>query len=235
MNLSDMAPVIDPWQSSRTLGVENHSKASEQGNVMKTLFDYIRQYTGIELSLDEQAQLHQAFKYRVVRRRQFLLQEGDLCRYISFVLSGALRMFSVNERGHESVVEFNLEGTWAMDKESISLRQPSRYNIEAIENSHVLQIAAPQLDVLGANIPAIREMVQRQHTENAIATQKRIHAAISMSAEERYHDLLRFNPEFSQRFPQAMLASYLGIKAETLSRLRNRRNGVASINGITNG
>lgn len=189
---------------------------------MEVLLDYIRNYTGMEFSSNERAKIIQNFKYRVAERKQYLLREGDVCQHVIFVVSGALRMFSVNERGNESIVAFHIENSWAMDRESIGLQQSSRYNIQALEHSHTLQISPSQLHSLSINIPAIREMLRRQNVENAIAIQKRIHAAISLGAEERYYDMKVSNPNYEQRFSQSMLASYLGMKAETLSRLRRR-------------
>ncbi|KKX49315.1 hypothetical protein L950_0216130 [Sphingobacterium sp. IITKGP-BTPF85] len=138
------------------------------------------------------------------------------------MISGALRIYSVNERGQEAVVAFALEGNWISDWESVVTQSPSRYYIDAVENSEILQISPAELHLLEAEVPAIKEFLRLEQRLVAVTTQKRIHAAISMNAEERYLDLLEHHPEYFQKFSQNMIASYLGIKPATLSRLRKR-------------
>ncbi|WP_207422740.1 Crp/Fnr family transcriptional regulator [Desertivirga brevis] len=194
----------------------------QRDDIYNSLIDYFRNYTNFPLSPFEQRLIRDAFKLKKVRRRQFLVQEGDVCKYICFVKSGALRIYSVNERGQEAVVAFALEGKWMSDWESVVTQTPSRYYIDAVENSEILQITPAELHALEAKIPAIDEFLRLEQRLVAVTTQKRIHTAISMNAEERYQDLLENHPEYFQRFSQNMIASYLGIKPETLSRLRRR-------------
>nr|WP_315398403.1 Crp/Fnr family transcriptional regulator [uncultured Sphingobacterium sp.] len=197
--------------------VEEH-----RDDVYNSLFNYFRNYTKFVLSPLDQTLIRAAFKLKKVRRRQFLVQEGDVCKYICYVISGALRIYSVNERGQEAVVAFALEGNWISDWESVVTQSPSRYYIDAVENSEILQISPAELHLLEAEVPAIKEFLRLEQRLVAVTTQKRIHAAISMNAEERYLDLLEHHPEYFQKFSQNMIASYLGIKPATLSRLRKR-------------
>jgi len=186
------------------------------------LFDYFRSYTKFPLSPTDERLIRDAFKLKKVRRRQFLVQEGDVCKYICFVIFGALRIYAVNERGQEAVVAFALEGNWMSDWESVVTQTPARYYIDAVEHSEILQVSPAELHALEAKISAIAEFLRLEQRSVASTTQKRIHTAISMNAEERYQDLLEHHPEYFQRFSQNMIASYLGIKPETLSRLRKR-------------
>jgi len=189
---------------------------------LETLFSYITCKTGLSLSDNEKSDIKAVAKGKCFRRRQYLLQEGDICKYLCFIASGAMRMYAVNDKGQESIISFGIEENWIADQESLSLQQPSLYNIEAVEESSVLMVSHLQFRDLACRIPAI-DLMLRQHTrQQAIATQKRIHSVISMSAEERYQELSVCHPEYLQRFSQNMLAAYLGIKPETLSRVRSR-------------
>lgn len=190
--------------------------------IFNAFLTYFSDYTKLQLSTDHRKMIRDAFKLKKISKRQFLLREGEVCKYISYVVSGALRTYSINERGQESIIVFALEGGWVSDWESVNLKTPGKYYIDAIEDSVVLQISPAELLSLAEKIPAIDQFMHLEHGAITITTQKRIHSAISMSAEERYHELLKSHPEYFQRFSQNMIASYLGIKPETLSRLRRR-------------
>lgn len=221
--LNDQTTVTESTELPATKSLSFRSATEEhRDDIYNSLFDYFRNYTKFTLSPIEQGLIRDAFKLKKVRRRQFLLQEGDVCKYICFVINGALRIYSVNERGQEAVIAFALEGKWLSDWESVVTQSPSRYYIDAVEHAEILQISPAELHALESKIPAIGEFLRLEQRLVAVTTQKRIHTAISMNAEERYHDLLEHHPEYFQRFSQNMIASYLGIKPETLSRLRKR-------------
>jgi len=186
------------------------------------LAEHIVKQSNHTLTSSELEVIGQHIKVKTMKRKQLLLQEGDLCKYLYFVVKGALKMYAINERGHEAIICFGLEDDWIADKESVALQSPSRFNIEALEKSQVILLPASHMNELSDQIPAIREMVRVQERNHAIFEQKRVHVAISMSAEEKYQDLLDCHPEYTERFSQNILASYLGIKPETLCRIRKR-------------
>jgi CRP-like cAMP-binding protein len=184
------------------------------------LFDYIESKSLLKLSDEERQLVQQTFKLKHLRKRQYLLQEGDVCKYMAFVLKGAGRMYSVKETGQETIVRLAIESWWLGDYESYNLQTPSIYNIEMIEDAEVLLISKENLHEISKKIEAIDLMIKEIDRMATIATQKRVHSAISLGAEDRYDLLNKTYPEFIRRFPQNMIASYLGISPETLSRIR---------------
>ena len=188
--------------------------------MFEPLFKYIEEYSSLTLSDKDKHLMQETFKYKKLRKKQYYLQEGDVSKYIGFLIKGAMRMYSVDQKGHEHIVRFGVENWWMGDYESNNLNTPSKFYIDAVEDSELLTITNAQIQELITNIPAFDEMIRMLDRRANIATQNRIHAAISLTAEERYQHLQNAYPAFIQRFPQGMVASYLGISPETLSRIR---------------
>lgn len=189
------------------------------------LLKYIEDKSGLSLQPDEIKSIAERFKPKKLRKKQYLLQEGDTCKYAGFIVKGAARMFSVNEKGHEHIVRFGVEGWWLGDPESYTQGTPSKFNIEMLEDSELLLISWEHFQELIATIPAVAETTKAMDKQSFIASQKRIHSAISLTAEERYEELVKSYPGFVLRFPQNMIASYLGISPETLSRIKKNAIG----------
>lgn len=188
--------------------------------VYELFFQYIESKSNLKLRDDEKRLIQTTFKLKHLKKRQYLLQEGDVCKHMAFIIKGAGRMYSVNVTGQEHIVRFAIESWWLGDYESYNLQTASLFNIEMTEDSDVLLVTHGQIQELIKTIPAIYLMIKEIDQKGAIATQKRIHSAISLSAEERYDVLSKSYPEFLKRFPQGMIASYLGVSPETLSRIR---------------
>ena len=188
----------------------------------EALFSYITHYTGTTLTDSERALLKSAFIPKTLRKKQYLLQSGDVCKYFAFIVKGAMRQYSIDEKGAEHIIQLAIENWWIGDRESYLMLTPSAYNIDAWEDSELLLIAKADLLPLFQQVPAISAMARQMDNKNAMANQRRLNAAISFSAEKRYLDFSTNHPEFLQRFPQHLIASYLGITKETLSRIRKQ-------------
>jgi CRP-like cAMP-binding protein len=184
-----------------------------------SLIAYINSYSTSPLTEAEIEVVKEVFVPKKFRKRQYLLQEGQVCKYAAFIVKGAMRKYSVDDRGVEHIIELCIENWWAADRESYAMLTPSVYNIDAWEDTEVLLITKADFVSRLSSMPAIIEMTRKMDENFAIAAQKRA-GSISLSAEERYAALIKTYPEFLQRFPQHIIASYLGITKETLSRIR---------------
>ena len=165
------------------------------------LFNYIEVKAGEKLTENERDAIKAAFDQKCIRKRQYLLREGDVCKYAAFIVKGSARMFSVDEKGHEHIIRFGLESWWISDHESLLNLTPSPYFIEMIEDSDLLIITLPNASELRNKSRCFDLTIKALDKFQAIAMQKRIHSAIGMTAEERYCDLVRTYPKFLERFP----------------------------------
>lgn len=157
-----------------------------------------------------------------LRKKRFLLQDGDPCLYTTFVEKGLLRSFTIDEKGNEHILQFGLQGWWVADLYSFLTGEASEYNIEALEDSELLLITKSSWDLLLNEVPAFERYFRILIQNNLIATQRRLMGTMSTTAEERYTKLLQDFPDIVQRVPQHMIASYIGVTRETLSRLRSQ-------------
>ncbi|QRQ99813.1 Crp/Fnr family transcriptional regulator [Dyadobacter sandarakinus] len=190
--------------------------------IYTALFEYIESKSALKLSSLEEEEVRKAFKEKHLRKRQYLLQEGDVCKHMAFIVKGAGRMYAIKENSHETVIRLAIESWWLGDYESYNLQTPSQYYIEMTEDSDVLLVTRESMLELTKTVPAVDLMIREIDRKGTIATQKRIHSSISLDAEERYEQIVKTYPDFIKRFPQSMIASYLGISAETLSRIRKK-------------
>lgn len=186
----------------------------------ENLINYINKGSSSTLSAEEEDLICSVFLPKRLRKKQYFLQEGDICKYTAFIVKGAMRQFSVDEKGTEHMVHLYLENFWASDRESASQLSPSKYNIDAWEDSDLLIISRANMQMLNEKIPAFLLLTRTMDERSAIAYQKRLSSTIRNSAEKKYEEFAKSHPEFIQRFPQHLIASYLGITKETLSRIR---------------
>lgn len=184
------------------------------------IIDYFSNF--LDLNAEEINAVTTVFKERTIKRRQFILQEGDVCLLNTFVVEGCFRMYFVDEKGKEHNIQFAIENWWIGDIGSFHLEEPSKLYIEAIENSTILQIKKQdQLDLF-VNHPKFNQIF-RVFTENAlVAYQRRVLQNISSTAEERYLDFMKRYPYFFNRISNVQIASFLGVTPEFLSTIRKK-------------
>ncbi len=174
----------------------------------------------VDLTTAEQELLKTFFTPKKIRKKQFLLQEGDVCLYTTFVEKGILRSYTIDEKGNEHIIQFAMEDWWVSDMYSFFTGEPSSYNIEALENSELLMINKNAYDEMLSAVPKMERYLRLLIQNSLIATQRRLSGKLSLSAEENYKNLINGSSDIIQRVPQHMIASFLGITPETLSRIR---------------
>lgn len=162
------------------------------------------------------------FLPKKLRKRQYLLQEGDVCKYTVFVEKGILRSYIVDDKGNDRILQFAFEGWWMGDLYSFLTHEPSQFNMDALEDCELLLINEQSWNTMLDKVPALERYFRILIQNNLIATQRRLMGALSETAEEKYLKLMDTFPGCIQRIPQHMIASYLGITRETLSRVRNQ-------------
>lgn len=188
------------------------------------MYELILAHIGRHVTLDQPdiEKFCNALQHKKLRRRQYLLQEGDHCRYDHFVISGGLRQFEVDKEGRENVMQFGFEDWWITDWYSMLTNTPTVYNIEALEDTEVLQIERAKLEQLFLEIPLLERYFRIIMLNAFVALQRRV-LFMQKSAAERYAEFLVRYATVEQRVSQQHVASYLGITRETLSRLRNKK------------
>jgi CRP-like cAMP-binding protein len=158
-----------------------------------------------------------------VRRKELLLQEGEVCRHKIFVAKGLLKSYYLRHDGTEHIMRFSPENSWATDPESLRNQTPAQSNIEALENSEVVMWTRENLAELFASIPAFKAYMDRLISSALKSSHERIRMNLSYTSEEKYEDFIASFPDVFRRVPLHMVASYLGVSRETLSRIRHAR------------
>ena len=158
---------------------------------------------------------------RTVRRRQFLLSEGEVCRYKIFVSKGLIRNYVIREEGTEHILRFTAENGWTTDPESYESHTPSKHNIDALEDTEVLLWTHENLQGLVAAIPSLKTFLEKLKSIALHDVYNRIAMHVSYTAEEKYQAFITSMPDVFSRVPLHMVASYLGVSRKTLTRIRH--------------
>jgi len=176
----------------------------------------------ISLSDSDKKLISSCLQERKVKKGQFLVHAGAVSRCTNFVTEGSVRTYFIDLNGQEHIVQFAIEGWWISDLNSFIMQVPATFNVQAIEDSTVLEMSHESLEMLYKKIP-LMERYYRIITQRAfVAFQQRVVQNISMTAEDRYLAFQEKYPKIEMRIPQRLVASYLGISAEFLSKIKKR-------------
>ncbi len=188
---------------------------------IEPLLDYFNKL--ILLNKEEKQLVTERFQPRLYRRRQYVLQEGDICKHFNFVVRGCLRSYITDEKGNTHILQFAAENWWITDIGSFYKTKASKLNIDALEDTMVLQISYDNLTGLYDQAPKFNQIFRVLIENSHVALQNRLLQNISSSAEERYLSFIQAHPHLSNRLPQTQIAAFLGITPEFLSRVRNNQ------------
>lgn len=175
-----------------------------------------------QVSDDEFEEIKNFFETKDVARKENLLEEGHLCKHHYFVVNGLLRKFFINEKGIEQTTEFAIETWWLTDNFAYEHKIPSEFYIQAVEKSTILYISKANQEQLLKAFPIMERYFRFIYQRAYAAAERRIKYLFSLSKEEFYLQAIRNHPEFVQRVPQYLIASYLGFTPEYLSEIRKR-------------
>ena len=188
---------------------------------LENLLVHIRKF--VSLSEEEEEILSPYLKEKTLKKKDYLLKEGQICMANHFVAKGCLRMFYITEEGNEQMIQFAIDNWWMTDYMSFDSQKSSQFNIQAVENSEIIFLEKKTLEELFTKLPKLeryfRIIVQKAYAASVM----RLRYIFTQSGEERFHHFNKSFPEFVQCVPQYMLASYLGFSAEFLSKIRSKK------------
>ncbi|WPU96938.1 Crp/Fnr family transcriptional regulator [Mucilaginibacter sabulilitoris] len=180
--------------------------------------NYIRAHSSC--SNEEIAMIKSLAISKRLKKKQFLLRPGDVCRFHTFVCNGCLRSYRIGFDGSEHILSFSSNNHWISDQVSLATGEPSTDYIDALEDSDIIQVSVDNFKNLLRDIPNFDALRNKIITDDSGRTQDRIYMMISQQAEERYRHFVRLYPHLYHRIPLFMIASYLGVTRETLTRIR---------------
>jgi len=175
----------------------------------------------IQLTQEELDFFHSLLKHKKVRKKTFLLQEGEICNFEAFVLKGCIRSYYLDKDGVETILLFAVEDWWVSDLTSFSEQKPSNLFIETLEDCELLSIDFASKTRLFEKIPAFERMFRLMVQRSLGVLQQRFYASVSQTAEERYLQFMEKYPLVAQRVPQHQIARYIGVSPEFLSKVRS--------------
>ena len=179
----------------------------------------------VQLSEAEAESILSVVRHRKYRKGQYVVQAGDICKEQSFVLSGCLKVYQVDQNGKEHVVAFAIENWWTGDLGSFIAQKPADYNVQCLEDSELIQFPFEHMEELYDKVPVLERFFRLHIQRSYVAAQRRVVDRMSIPAKELYLQFADKYPELNQRIPQYLIASYLGITPQFLSKIRRELSG----------
>lgn len=177
----------------------------------------------VPLTEEDVALITAAFTLKKIKKKQIIIQPGFPAPYRNYVVKGAFRAYVIGENGEEHTIQLAIEDWWISDYNAYINRQPATMFVTALEDSVILQTSYDQMEQLKNASPAFKTFLLIRGERTAAFQQRRLIASLTQSAEQRYNDFINQYPLLAQRIPQYVLASYLGMSTEFLSRIRNNK------------
>ncbi|HVI48935.1 MAG TPA: Crp/Fnr family transcriptional regulator [Chitinophaga sp.] len=173
----------------------------------------------VTLTDSEYEQVRSHFIPKKIRKFHTLIREGDLVFDEYFVMKGCLKAYKTDEEGKDHILQFALEEWWISDFKALAMQTPATINVVALENCEMLCLAMESRERLCRDLHKMEYFFRKKTLFGYIALQQRVLSLLSSTAKERYELLLQQYPQLFQRVPKTLIASYLGVSRETLSRL----------------
>lgn len=185
------------------------------------MYDKVLKKISQSIFLNKVEQDHFVSKLIVKRykRKELILQEGEICKHVYFINKGCLRYFH-KVSGHENTAQFFFENGWYTDFDSLLTGKPTTQYIETLEATELLVLPSKDLQQLYHDNPKFEKYGRLMAEQAFLGIRERCQMLVNLSAEERYISLMKERPKVIERIPQHYIASYLGIKAPSLSRIR---------------
>lgn len=176
----------------------------------------------IVLSEEEEQYFASNFKPINIKKKQFLLQEGEICTFEGFVTKGLFKVCHLDERGLEHILSFPREDWWVGDIDSFTNQTPSYHFIQALEDSEVLIITKEDKEHLYNSLPKVEKLFRIMGQKALIASQRKMSESLRKTADQRYSDFIEKDPNLFQRLTNLQIAAYLGISHELISKIRKK-------------
>jgi CRP-like cAMP-binding protein len=191
--------------------------------MLESIFNFFESYirTHNLFSDDEIATIKSLAIPKRLKKKQYLLRQGSVCRFHTFVCSGCLRSYRIDDNGNEHIFNLSPANHWVSDRVSLVTETPSEEFIDALEDSEVIQLSVNSFKTLLKDIPNFDTLNTKIIIDECSTSRDRIYMMLSHQAEERYRQFIQCFPQLHNRIPMFMIASYLGVTRETLTRIRS--------------
>ena len=189
-------------------------------NKKEKLINHIKKF--VNINDDDKKKIIDSFDFIKVNKKDYLLETGKICNHKYFIVKGCFRYFAIDEKGNEKILKFGIEDWWLCDYDSYTNNKKSEINIQALENSELLKINKSKLEELFSNVPLVEKYFRIIYEKIIVASQRKSLFYVNYSSEEIFNNMLKVLPEFAQRVPQYMIASYLGFTPEFVSKIKRQ-------------